>query len=88
MYFIAAGELTVKGPGFEVVLKEGNCVGEMGLVSDSPRSADVIANGYCHLLALDRRDFRATLAKRPEVLAEIEALASQRTAQNRGQAAS
>ncbi|MCA0301235.1 MAG: cation:proton antiporter [Proteobacteria bacterium] len=88
MYFIAAGELTVKGPGFEVVLKEGNCVGEMGLVSDSPRSADVIANGYCHLLALDRRDFRAMLAKRPAVLAEIEAVASQRTAQNRGQAAS
>jgi CPA1 family monovalent cation:H+ antiporter len=88
MYFIAAGEVTVKGPGFEVVLKEGNFVGEMGLVSDSPRSADVIANGYCHLLALDRRDFRAMLAKRPAVLAEIEAVASRRTAQNRGQAAS
>ena len=88
MYFIAAGELTVKGPGFEVVLKEGNCVGEMGLVSDSPRSADVIANGYCHLLALDRRDFHAMLAKRPAVLAEIEAVASRRTAQNREQAAS
>ena len=88
MYFIAAGEVTVKGPGFEVVLKEGNCVGEMGLVSDSPRSADVIANGYCHLLALDRRDFRSMLAKRPAVLAEIEAVASRRTAQNREQAAS
>ena len=88
MYFIAAGELTVKGPGFEVVLKEGNCVGEMGLVSDSPRSADVIANGYCHLLALDRRDFHAMLANRPAVLAEIEAVASRRTAQNREQAAS
>ena len=88
MYFIAAGELTVKGPGFEVVLTEGNCVGEMGLVSDSPRSADVIANGYCHLLALDRRDFHAMLANRPAVLAEIEAVASRRTAQNREQAAS
>ena len=88
MYFLAAGEVTVKGPGFEVVLKEGNFVGEMGLVSDSPRSADVISNGYCHLLALERRDFRAMLAKRPAVLAEIEAVASRRTAQNRGQAAS
>ncbi len=88
MYFIAAGEVTVRGPGFEVVLKEGNFVGEMGLVSDSPRSADVISNGYCHLLALERRDFRAMLAKRPAVLAEIEAVASRRTAQNRGQAAS
>ena len=88
MYFIAAGEVIVKGTGFEVVLGEGNFVGEMGLVSDSPRSADVIANGYCHFLVLERRDFRAILAQRPAVLAEIEAVAKSRSTQNRGQLAS
>ncbi len=85
MYFIAAGEVTVKGPGFAVVLKEGDFVGEMGLVSDRPRSADVISDGYSHLLALYRKDFRRLLAKRPEVRTEIEAVAARRIAENEGQ---
>lgn len=88
MYFIAAGEVTVKAPTFEVALKEGDFVGEMGLVSDRPRSADVISNGYCHLLALYRRDFRALLDKRPAVRREIEAVAARRIAENEGKAAS
>jgi CPA1 family monovalent cation:H+ antiporter len=88
MYFIAAGEVTVIGSFGQAVLKEGDFVGEMGLVSDRPRSADVIANGYCHLLALDRRDFRALLDKRPSVRAEIEAVAARRIAENEGKAAS
>jgi CPA1 family monovalent cation:H+ antiporter len=88
MYFIAAGEVTVKGPGFAVALKEGDFVGEMGLVSDRPRSADVISDGYCHLLALYRKDFRALLDKRPAVRSEIEAVAARRIAENEGKTAS
>lgn len=88
MFFIAAGEVTVKGAGFEVTLKEGDFVGEMGLISDRPRSADVIANGYCHLLVLDRKDFRALLNQRPSVRSEIEAVAARRIAENEGKAAS
>ena len=88
MYFIAAGEVTVKGRAFEVTLKEGDFFGEMGLVSDSPRSADVVADGYCHLLMLSRKDFRALLDKRPAVRAEIEAVAARRIAENEGKAAS
>ncbi len=67
MYFIAAGEVTVRLPNFQVTLKEGDFVGEMGLISDGPRSADVVSDGYCHLLALYRKDFRALLDKRPAV---------------------
>jgi CPA1 family monovalent cation:H+ antiporter len=59
----------------------------MGLVSDRPRSADVIANGYCHLLVLYRKDFRALLDKRPSVRSEIEAVAARRVAENEGKAA-
>jgi monovalent cation:H+ antiporter, CPA1 family len=88
MYFIAAGDVTVKAPHFAVVLKEGDFVGEMGLVSDQPRSADVIADGYCHLLALYRKDFRALLDKRPAVRSEIEAVAARRVAENVGKTAS
>jgi CPA1 family monovalent cation:H+ antiporter len=90
MYFIAAGEVTVKAPTFEVTLKEGDFFGEMGLLSDQPRNADVIADGYCHLLVLYRKDFRDLLDKRPAVRAEIEAVAARRIAEtaSEGQAAS
>jgi len=88
MYFIAAGEVTVRAPKFEATLKQGDFVGEMGLVSDSPRSADVISKGYSHLLALDRRDFRRLLDKRPAVKSEIEAVANRRSAEIKGKSAS
>src|SRR6266851_3664643 len=90
MYFIAAGEVTVHTNFGPVVLKEGDFVGEMGLLSSQPRSADVTANGYAHLLMLSRKDFRRLLDRRPAVRAEIEAVAARRIAEtaNEGQAAS
>ena len=90
MYFIAAGEVIVKAAHFEVTLKEGDFFGEMGLLTDQPRNADVIADGYCHLLVLHRKDFRDLLDKRPAVRAEIEAVAARRIAETatEGQAAS
>ena len=84
MYFIAAGEVTVHTGFGPVVLKEGDFVGEMGLLSSRPRNADVVANGYCHLLMLSRKDFRALLDKRPAVRAEIEAVAARRARRDRG----
>ncbi len=80
MYFIAAGEVTVHVGGNRVVLKEGDFFGEMGLLESRPRNADVVANGYCHLLVLRRRDFDSLLARRPQVRAEIQAVAAQRVA--------
>ena len=66
MYFIAAGEVTVQLPNFQVTLKEGDFVGEMGLISDSPRSADVVSDGYCHLLACTARiSGRCSTSARP-----------------------
>src|SRR5262245_32072708 len=87
MFFIAAGEVTVHTNFGPVVLKEGDFVGEMGLLSAQPRNADVTANGYCHLLMLSRKDFRALLDKRPAVRAEIEAVAARRIAETESQAA-
>ena len=63
-----------------VTLKEGDFFGEMGLLSSQPRNADVVANGYCHLLVLYKKDFNQLLARRPEVRAEIEAVAARRVA--------
>ena len=87
MYFIASGEVAVHVPGGPVRLKDGAFFGEMGLLSSQPRSADVVAEGYVHLLVLDRKDFNDLLGRRPELRAEIEAMAARRVAANRGQAA-
>jgi CPA1 family monovalent cation:H+ antiporter len=88
MYFIAAGEVTVHTSFGLVVLKEGDFVGEMGLLSAQPRSADVVANGYTHLLMLSRKDFRSLLDQRPAVRATIEEVAARRLAETESQAAS
>jgi CPA1 family monovalent cation:H+ antiporter len=85
MYFIAAGEVKVRG-ALSRVLKEGDFFGEMGLLTDRPRNADVIADGYCHLLVLYRKDFRDLLDKRPAVRAEIEAVAARRIAETASEA--
>ena len=80
MYFIAAGSVTVHARTGPVELRAGDFFGEMGLLTAQPRNADVVADGYCHLLALAKRDFNRLLAARPELRAEIEAVAARRLA--------
>ena len=67
--------------GGPVTLKEGDFFGERGLLERRPRNADVISDGYSHLLVLYRRDFDELLDRRPEVRAEIEAVAASRAAE-------
>ena len=80
MFFIAAGTVSVQVAGGPVVLREGDFFGEMGLLESRPRNADVVANGYCHLLVLHSRDFNRLLDRHPEIRKEIEAVAQQRVA--------
>jgi len=78
MYFIAAGEVQVILRGGPVTLKDGDFFGEGGLLERRPRNADVISAGYTHLLVLHRKDFNELLDQRPELRAEIEAVAARR----------
>jgi len=80
MYFIAAGEVTVEREGGGAQLHEGDFFGEMGLLDNKPRNADVISDGYSHLLALSKRDFNRLLDQHPEVRTAIAAVAAQRMA--------
>jgi CPA1 family monovalent cation:H+ antiporter len=80
MFFITAGEVTVHIAGGTVTLKEGSFFGEMGLLDSKPRTADVVASGYCHFLVLYRRDFNALLRDRPGLREEIERVAAVRVA--------
>ena len=45
------------------VLGAGECFGEMALIDGSPRSADVIAQENCDLLAITRGDFTRALTE-------------------------
>ena len=47
-------------------------------MTGSPRTADVTAIAFSDLLVLGARDFRTFLQRRPEIRAEIEAIAEAR----------
>jgi len=81
MYFIAAGAVDVVLGSGVIRLESGNFFGEIALLSDQRRNADVVAVGYCHLLVLQRSDFRRLLRARPGLRAEIERVAAARLAE-------
>jgi len=83
MYFIASGTVDVMVGTEPVRLKAGDFVGEMALLTDRPRSADVISGGYTNVLALKRRDFDALLRSEPGLRDRIAAIARQRETENR-----
>ncbi|TNE42593.1 MAG: cyclic nucleotide-binding domain-containing protein [Alphaproteobacteria bacterium] len=78
MFFIASGAVQVHLPGHPVKLTKGDFVGEMALITDQPRNADVIVDGYCHLLVLDRNDFQRLIRNLPELKAQIESKVAER----------
>ena len=69
LYLIVSGSAKVLNrdiEGREVILTllgAGECVGEMGLIDGSPRSADVVANENCELLVIAKSDFKRALAE-------------------------
>jgi CPA1 family monovalent cation:H+ antiporter len=72
MYFISSGAVEVHAAGQRIPLSAGNFFGEMALVMDTPRQADVLASTYCQLLVLQEADFRAMLKGRPAIKAQID----------------
>ncbi len=61
MYFIASGAVEVKLDPAPLRLGSGDFFGELALLTNQPRTADVAALGYCRLLVLRARDFRRLL---------------------------
>jgi CPA1 family monovalent cation:H+ antiporter len=80
MYFIASGAVEVQLGGTPIRLGSGDFFGEIALVTSLPRTADVVALGYCHLLALRQRDFDRLLAGNAELRARIDTVARERLA--------
>ncbi len=79
MYFISTGAVRAEVEPKPVILGSGDFFGELALLSDVPRKNSVVAQGFCDLLALYTRDFRALIAAHPEIRRTIEAVAAQRS---------
>ncbi len=78
MYFVASGAVTVKLPGRSIELGSGDFFGELALLTGQPRNADVVALGFCKLLALSSRDLQPLLQRDEQVRQRIESVAAER----------
>jgi monovalent cation:H+ antiporter, CPA1 family len=63
MYFISRGAVTIMIADREIELGKGDFFGEMALINDQPRNANVIADTYCDLLLLPKKDFQFLMSK-------------------------
>jgi voltage-gated potassium channel len=83
MYFIAAGEVEVDLPGKKVTLGDGAFFGEMALLGNNLRSANITTTRVSKLLVLDLVDFRMLMARHPDLAETIDAEAKRRALENR-----
>ena len=82
MYFIAAGEVQVDVKPSPVRLGPGAFFGELALLGDSVRSANVTTTMPSTLLILDLADFRTFTANHPDLKRAIDAEAQRRMKEN------
>lgn len=83
MYFIAAGEVEVDLPGKKVALGEGAFFGEMALLGNNLRGANVTTTRLSRLLVLDLVDFRLLMARHPDLGETIDVEAKRRALENK-----
>jgi voltage-gated potassium channel len=83
MYFIADGEVEVDLPGKKVVLGEGAFFGEMALLGNNLRSANITTTRVSRLLVLDLVDFRLLMARHPDLAETIDVEAARRAQENK-----
>ena len=83
MYFLAAGEVEVDLPGKKVTLGDGAFFGEMALLGNNLRSANITTTRVSRLLVLDLVDFRMLMARHPDLAETIDAEARRRELENK-----
>jgi voltage-gated potassium channel len=83
MYFIAAGEVEVDLPGKKIKLGDGAFFGEMALLGNNLRSANITTTRVSKLLVLDLVDFRVLMARHPDLAQTIDAEAKRREQENK-----
>jgi CPA1 family monovalent cation:H+ antiporter len=83
VYFIASGAVEVRVGEQRIQLNSGSFFGEMALLTQQPRLADVVALTFCRLLVLRKADFERFIAENPDARAEINRVALARAEMNR-----
>ena len=83
MYFISSGEVEVDLPGKKVALGEGAFFGEMALLGNTLRSANITTTRLSKLLVLDLVDFRLLMARHPDLAQTIDNEAKRRELENK-----
>src|SRR5882724_6175336 len=83
MYFIADGEVEVDLPGKKVALGEGAFFGEMALLGNNLRSANITTTRLSRLLVLDLVGFRLLMARHPDLAETIDVEAKRRALENK-----
>ena len=81
MYFISSGSVLVELIDQNVQLGSGDIFGEIALLAEGPRTANVRSLGFCQILRLERRDFLPFLNANADLKARIGAVAAERLAQ-------
>ena len=80
MYYISTGAVEVDVQPEPVRLGSGDFFGEIALLKDTPRIADVTALGYCQVLVLYVKEFRTLLDDNPDIRERITRVAEERLA--------
>ena len=81
MYVIMNGAVEINDPDSGTIfasLESGDFFGEIALLKDAPRTADVSAKSFSDLLILERSDFDKFLDANPEIKQTIEKVAESR----------
>jgi len=66
MYLLLQGEVSLLSGRKEVgAVKPGEIFGELAAITDAPRSASAVAKTDCKVIALDAKQFRDALKKKP-----------------------
>jgi hypothetical protein len=78
MFFIVDGNVLVHNNNIHVQLKEGDFFGEIALLKNTPRTATVTALKDCKVFKLTVEDFQNAIKAKPDLLKEIEKVASSR----------
>jgi len=80
MFFIADGEVEIDLPNEKVFVGEGGFFGEMALLMERTRAADVIATMDCQLLVLETESLKRLMERNPDLAKRLLQEAEQRAA--------
>ena len=78
MYFVSTGAVEVNIGKEPIRLGSGDFFGEIALLKDIPRVADVTAIAYCQLLMLNAREFKSLMERLPKLRDTIDRVAAER----------